>query len=448
MKKIGLVKAITLTHIADKLSDKGRLILQQKRLRELVAYAKTHSLYFEKLYQGINENTPLFSLPVTNKTEMMAHFDEWLTDRSITRDKVDQFMSDLSNVGKKIDGKYLVYSTSGSTGNPCIVLYDDTAINVASAIGILRSFAKKQDLKEFMKSGGKTLALYADSGFYLGCGSVRYNLHKMPWKRHKMKTCDVRQPIPEIVNLLNDFQPSMIGCYPSFMEILSSEQEKKRLHISPSIIMTGGERLNDDTRQHLSKVFGCYVQTNYSCTEGGTVACECVQQHFHVNDDWVILEAVDENNQPVPFGTQSAKVLLTNLANKICPIIRFEITDRVILHNETCKCGNKRPWLTLEGRTDDILTFENGIRISPLSLYAVLKEVHEIERFQLIQQENNYLELRLIAENKQVAFINAKHEVERFLLENGVTAEVSLSDRLPETNPISGKFKHIIAKHQ
>ena len=73
---------------------------------------------------------------------------------------------------------------------------------------------------------------------------------------------------------------------------------------------------------------------------------------------------------------------------------------------------NKRPWLTLEGRTDDILTFENGIRISPLSLYAVLKEVHEIERFQLIQQENNYLELRLIADNKQVACINAKQKVE------------------------------------
>lgn len=188
------------------------------------------------------------------------------------------------------------------------------------------------------------------------------------------------------------------------------------------------------------------MQTNYSCTEGGTVACECVQRHFHVNDDWVILEAVDENNQPVPFGTQSAKVLLTNLSNKICPIIRFEITDRITLHNEPCGCGNKRPWLTLEGRTDDILTFGNGIRIAPLSLYAVLKEVHEIERFQLIQQEDNDLELRLIAENKQVAFINAKQAVESFLLENGVTAEVSLSDKLPETNPISGKFKHIIVK--
>lgn len=210
--------------------------------------------------------------------------------------------------------------------------------------------------------------------------------------------------------------------------------------------MTGGEKLNDNVREHLSNIFGCYVQTNYSCTEGGTMACECTAHHFHINDDWVILEAVDENNEPVPFGTQSAKVLLTNLANRICPIIRFEITDRIVMHNEVCECGSTRPWLTVEGRTDDILCFENGVRIAPLLLYAVLKEVHGIERFQLIQQEDDRLELRLIGDNKQEIFKAAKKAVEDYLFQNGILADVYLSEKLPSINPISGKYKHIIAK--
>ena len=260
-----------------------------------------------------------------------------------------------------------------------------------------------------------------------------------------MKTCDVRKPIPEIIDLLNDCQPSMIGCYPTFMEILASEQEKGSLSIHPKIIMTGGEKLNDDVRTRLSDVFGCYVQTNYSCTEGGTVACECTEKHFHINDDWVIIEAVDENNQPVPFGTQSAKVLLTNLANRICPIIRFEITDRIVLHNEPCSCGNSRPWLTLEGRTDDVLIFKNGVRIAPLSLYAILKEVHGIERFQLVQHNQDRLELRLIAANREMVFVEAKQAVEKYLKENNVSAEIYLTDIRPQANPISGKYKHIIA---
>jgi len=297
-----------------------------------------------------------------------------------------------------------------------------------------------------MKSGRKTLALFADNGFYLGCGSVKYNLRKMPWKKRKMKTDDVRKPTSEIVEMLNKYQPSMIGCYPSAMELLASEQEKGNLLIHPAIIMTNGEKLNDNVREHLSNVFDCYVQTNYSCTEGGTVACECTERHFHINDDWVIIEAVDENNNPVPLGTQSAKVLLTNLANRICPIIRFEITDRIVLHSEPCACGNSKAWLTLEGRTDDVLTFENGIRITPLSLYATLIEVHGIERFQLIQHDKDRLELRLTAENKEKIFAESKRAVEVYLRQNSVAAEVYLSDNLPEANPISGKYKHIVAK--
>lgn len=446
MKKISLIKAMALTRRADRMTIEERSALQQSRLRELVTYVKENSPYFAEAYKNLDAGTPLSKLPVTSKAEMMAHFDSWLTDRSITKEKIDRFMEDLSNVGKKLDGKYLVYTTSGSTGNPCIMLYDDTTINVSSAIGVSRSFARKEDMSAFLRSGGKSLALFADNGFYLASGSVKYNLRKMPWKKSKMKTCDIRKPTEEIVAFLNDYQPSMVGCYPTAMELLAAEQEKGALHIHPAIIMTGGELLTDDVRSHLSQVFGCYVQTNYSCTEGGTMACECTEQHFHINDDWVILEAVDENNKPVPFGQQSAKILITNLANFIQPIIRFEVTDRVILHNEPCPCGKPGLWLELEGRTDDILTFSNGKRIAPLSLYVTLKEVHALRRFQLVQMEPDVLSLRLTADDRHSAFEQAKKAVTDYLRGEGIDAEVLLSEEEPSADPHSGKFKHVIAK--
>lgn len=442
---MNLLKAMYLTHKAEKMSAEKRIELQQQRLNDLVAYAKANSPYYKELYKEIGETFSLTDLPATNKVALMENFDNWMTDRNVTKKKVDHFMSDLSNVGKKMDGKYLVYTTSGSTGNPCVVLYDEATINVASAIGVLRSFARKQDMKAFMRQGKKNAALFADGGFYLASGSVKYNLNKMPWKKNKMKTYDVRNKTQDIVDMLNEYQPTMIGSYPTALELLAYEQESGNLNVSPVIIMTGGENLSDEVRERLSKVFNCYVQTNYSCTEGGTVACECTEHHFHVNDDWVILEAVDKNNQPVPFGTQSSKVLLTNLANKVCPLIRFEITDRIVMHNEPCACGNTRPWLTIEGRTDDILTFENNIKIAPLSLYAIIKEIHEIQRFQLIQVKRNELELRLIANDKKKAFAEAKKAVNEYLLQNGVACEIYLSDKLPQVNAHSGKFKHIIA---
>ena len=202
------------------MSEAERTALQQKRLRELVSYVKENSPYFAELYKNVDENTTLSEMPVTNKKEMMANFDKWLIDSSITTAKVENFMSDVSNVGTKLDGKYLVYTTSGSTGNPCII----------------------------------------------------------------------------------------------------------------------------------------------------------------------------------------------------------------------------------EGRTDDILCFENGVRIAPMLLYAILKEVHGINRFQLIQHNDNRLELRLIADNKQEMFNSAKKAVEDYLSENGVFTEVYLSDEAPAAHPVSGKYKHIISK--
>ncbi len=81
---------------------------------------------------------------------------------------------------------------------------------------------------------------------------------------------------------------AMLGGYPTIMELLIDEQKSGRLHIKPVIIMTGGEYLSNQLCEKLSEAFECYVQTNYSCTEGGTIACECIQQHFHINDDWVV----------------------------------------------------------------------------------------------------------------------------------------------------------------
>ncbi|MGM9538807.1 MAG: hypothetical protein ACI3VN_10800 [Candidatus Onthomonas sp.] len=300
-------------------------------------------------------------------------------------------------------------------------------------------------MKAYVKAGGASMGVYADGGFYVSCGSIRRKLLMMPWKKRQIGMVDVRRPTQEIVDRLNAFQPALLGGYPTALELLIPEQRSGNLHIHPAIINTGGEYLSPSTRRALSDTFGCYVQTNYACTEGGMIANECIAQHFHINEDWVIVEAVDENNRPVPYGQQSAKILVTNLANYVQPIIRFEVTDRVRLHNEPCPCGKPGLWLELEGRTDDILTFSCGKRIAPLGLYAILKEIHGIQRFQVVQTEPDLLSLRLTAENPQEAFAQARTAIMDYLSGEQIAAEVILSPDQPSADPNSGKFKHIIA---
>lgn len=444
MKTLGLMGALASTWRSGRLPRGARLSLQARRLRELVAYAKEHSPYYKTRYRDVGPDFCLSDLPPTNKMELMARFDDWCTDRTVTLDKVKHFMENPDNIGRQMDGKYLVFTTSGSTGNPSVVLYDKSTNSVASALAVLRSYARGEDMKAFLKRGKKSAGLFAANGFYLGYGTMRHQLIKMPFKKGQMMPLDVQAPMEELVARLNEFQPAMLGGYPTALTLLADEQLAGRLHISPVVIMTGGEYLGDDVRKKLGEVFGGYVQTNYSCTEGGLVAHECRKQHFHINEEWIVVEPVDEQNRPVPDGVQSAKLLLTNLSNYTQPLIRFEITDRVILHHDPCGCGEEAPWLEIEGRIDDILAFDNGVRVPPLALYALLKELPGVRRFQLIQREGNHLELRFLTDDKKMAFTQSKAVLAEYLQKHGVAAEYILSDEPPQTT-IGGKFKHIVA---
>ncbi len=451
MKKISLLEAMLLCRKFDNMNEEERETLRMRRLREITEHAKKNSPFYSRLYRDVPASFNLTDLPPTDKRTLMANWNDWVCDRDLTLEQVERFMQDKRNIGAKLKGKYLVYTTSGSTGVPLVAVCGRNANNVMGAISAVRSFARVEDLRAFIRRGGKSIGVFADDGFYLGNTSIRSRLRSMPWKRKQMAVSSALYPLPEIVRQLNSFQPAMLGGYPSNLELLIGEAEAGRLHISPVLIMTGGEYLSDSLREKLSDTFRCYVQTSYSCTEGGTVACECRCRHFHVNDDWLIVEPVDQNGRPVPDGTLSDKIYLTNLYNDIQPFIRYEVTDRVIMHHEPCPCGNPSPWLELEGRTDDVTTFtEDGkeIRIAPLSVYAVLKEVHGIRRFQVLAYPENRLELRLEetdGSDRTEIFDAAKASLENYLRSQGISqVMISLSDQLPQQDQNSGKFKHVV----
>lgn len=148
---MSLLSAMIKTYKGNNLSQEEIKKLQYKRLKQLVEYARNNSPYFKELYAEIGDDFSLEELPTTNKIEMMKNFDSWITDNNISMQKIEEFIRDIENGGRMIDGKYLIFKTSGSTGNPATVLYDKQNIDVASAVAAFRTFARKEDFKTFMK---------------------------------------------------------------------------------------------------------------------------------------------------------------------------------------------------------------------------------------------------------------------------------------------------------
>ena len=49
------------------------------------------------------------------------------------------------------------------------------------------------------------------------------------------------------------------------------------------------------------------------------MATACPLGHLHINEDACVLEPVDDDRRPVPYGQTASRVLVTNLLNVVQP---------------------------------------------------------------------------------------------------------------------------------
>ena len=431
---------------------------QQERLNELVQFARANSRFYAEKYRGLPETiTDVSLLPPVTKVELMEHFDDVVTDPSVRKEDVLKHISDLGNIGKPFLGRYMVWTTSGTTGVPGIFLEDKNWDAVITAVNVLRmggEWYTMDVIRGMMKAGGNSASVFAGNGHFLGVTMLERQRNSNRSRGKRIRLVPVTLPIHEIVRQLNELQPAMFSGYASVLGLLAQEQLEGRLNIHPSIVISSAEPLSPENRALIQQAFGVPPRNNYGCSEGGVMGYECNHGRMHINADWVLFEPVDADHNPVPAGQLSDRTLITNLANRVMPIIRYELGDRVTLLPEKCDCGITLPVVKVEGRTDEILRFRssNGqsIPVLPLALWSVLKETPGVLKFQAIQTAPDVLKIRLEAKHaeeceqvwKQV-YSNAFDYLHKQGLEN---VQILRAEEPPMRDPKSGKFRNVWAE--
>ena len=315
--------------------------LQKQRLEKIVAYARQHSPFYRDLYQNLPEDGfDLADLPPVTKPQLMANFDDWATDRAVTRAGVDAFIRDKSRVGERYLGKYSVWTTSGTTGEPGIFLVDSRAQRLYNALMIqrgYRSWLTWGGLGTMIRRGFHTAMILAVGDHYAGAANWARMRRELSLFANRLMIFPILEPLPSMVQRLNAFQPVIIASYPSMLALLAHEQTAGRLKIQPLMLNSLGEGLDETARGQIEAAFPhSRLADIYAASEFLFIGFECEHHWLHVNSDWVLLEPVDEHNQPVPAGEPSANVLLTNLVNRVQPLLRYALGDSVTLKAEPC----------------------------------------------------------------------------------------------------------------
>ncbi len=431
---------------------------QRDRLQDLVEFARNRSAYLGGRYRDLPSTlSDVRQLPAVTKAEMMSHFDDWVTDPQVKRQDVEAFTADPGLIGHDFLNRYVVCTTSGATGTPAILLHDRDALTVYNALGYIRSLPAALSaghIWALLRGRGRLAAVFVTGGHFLGNTMMARRYRALAWRARTQRLFSALSPVAELVDSLNAFQPVMLSGYPSALDVLAREQQAGRLHIHPVFVTAAGETLSDAARQRISTAFGCHVANYYGSSEAVGLTFECSAKRMHVNSDWYILEPVDEQGQPTPTGQLSSDVFVTNLANRIQPIIRYQLGDRVAIGAQPCPCGSPFPIIHVVGRTDDALVFPTAhnelVRILPLAIATVAEETPGVESCQLIQRGPKEITVRVAVSNSEqehTVWPMLHKRITDYLSTQGIAGV--MIDRAPEPpqlHPRSGKFRQVYSE--
>jgi len=368
------------------------LAYQAAALRRLRSHAYSHSSFYRRWHAGL-EDRPLAELPVLTKERLLEAYDDVITDPALRYRDLDAQVADgrLS----LLQGRYVVVSTSGTSGQPLRLAYD-----VQEWAWVLASLGRGLAWAG-LEMGGlhrrKVATVGTVSPFHI---SARAGMTLPGWWLPSLRA-DAAAPIDDTAAELTKWQPDLLFTYGSLLGPLAAAQLDGRMDIAPRAIACGADALPHGARRLAQEAWGSAVFEEYAASETAGIAAECeVHRGLHLYEDLLIVEPVDDEHQPVPPGNPATRLLVTVLFGRTLPLIRYELPDGVRLRPEACPCG--LPFASIDGidgRVSETLRLRTADG-QPVTINAVV--VHEVMDvagvvgWQLVQ-EPDHLRVRIVS---------------------------------------------------
>ena len=431
------------------------LTRQNQRLSPLLLSALSDSRFYrERLNVRLSTALCLSDFQPVSRGELMAHFDDWVTDPRLTLDQLRTFTTDPLKIAEPYLGKYLVWESSGTSNEPGIFVQDAQSLAVYDALQALRRSEPRPFRKWFdpLMLVERFAFVGATSGHFSSIVTMLRLQAVNPLMAQKLRCFSIMQSPKALVDQLNAYAPTVIATYPTVAVLLADEYSRGALKFRPKEIWTGGETMTDAVREHVEQTLGCAVRNSYGASEFMSIGWECLHGHMHANMDWVILEPIDDRGRPVPLGQPSHSTLLTNLANYVQPLIRYELGDQITIQAERCGCGSVLPVIEVQGRRDDVLAMrgQNGdsVTLLPLALTTIFEDDAGVFNFQLHQHDDCTLILTLEASGEIAKKMASRCQValDNFSMLQGLVPIhliVKLGQVIPKGR--SGKAQRIVA---
>jgi len=354
---------------------------QNRKLRKLLHHAYENVPYYRRLFdrvglkpQDVRSVADLAAIPATSKSDI-------------------QDLPAEDRVARGIDPRQLIERhTGGSTGQPSVIR------RTWMEERLLNAFRFRTHRLWGSRVGDRVAIVTMDPGRQ---ASDRQILSKILWKTGLQQIADIdsRQPLPQLLERLERWQPDVIAGYPGAISLIAQAMiESGRRSIRPRYVVTGGEVQTPLMRRQIEEGFCVGVFDLYGCHEFNLVAWQCPQGgELHTCDDLLIAEVLRDNEAVAPG--QRGEVVGTNLHAYASPIIRFRLEDVVTRQSGRCACGLPHDTIGgVQGRMLDYFPLPDGRLFDPLEIIGTVlhDRVLWLRQYQVLQPRRDLVVLRAV----------------------------------------------------
>jgi phenylacetate-CoA ligase len=189
--------------------------------------------------------------------------------------------------------------------------------------------------------------------------------------------------------------------YPGSLYFLARRALETNRAIPLRTIVTWGDMLYPAYRKTIETAFTATVTDTYGCAEGMQIASQCEgSDDYLIHSLDVIVEVLDDNDQPVPPG-EPGNLVLTRLHTGATPFIRYKVGDIGILAPEEAQIGKRgfNVLKSIQGRDTDIVITPSGNRLIVHFFTGILEYFAKIDSFQVQQHEVSSITLSIVPAN-------------------------------------------------
>jgi phenylacetate-coenzyme A ligase PaaK-like adenylate-forming protein len=238
---------------------------------------------------------------------MMDHYDDFVCDPFLKRKNLENFLTVSQDPREKYRNIYTVMHTSGSSGAISLYVYGPNDWAWAKALVVTRVVKPRSHLPRRTRLAfiGTTDGHYAAVSTSSDAPSFLVDFLSLP----------INIPLERINAKIDAFQPDVLCGYSSGVYLLSQEQLLVKIAIRPERIISTSEPLTSEVKETVKRAFGRAPINLYAATESPCMAAQCaLHQDLHMEADWHIFEALDDQFRAVPAGIPG-RLFLTNLYN-------------------------------------------------------------------------------------------------------------------------------------